>query len=132
MLEKHFVIFYSPGTMVAEQSSMFIDSWDVDKAVEMARGIKQRHGATPYGFRFSTRGRTDEELDSKEIKSSNFYFLGGEIRTLAQVKADNKPSEKILLSNMESNKYDKIIVNNSSWQWTQELRPDDTVLEFTP
>ena len=50
MMQKHFVTFYSPGTFVAETSCLPIDSWNVDEAREMAHGIKERHGATPWGF----------------------------------------------------------------------------------
>ena len=77
-LEKHFVVFYSPGTFVAESNEKPIDAWDVAQAMEMGRTILQRHNATPYGFRFITRGRNDEDLDSKQIASSPLYYLGGE------------------------------------------------------
>ena len=48
MIEQHFVTFYSPGTFVSETSTEPIDSWDVEKAVAMSRGIVERHGAKPY------------------------------------------------------------------------------------
>lgn len=76
-IQQHFVTFYSPGTMVAETTAKPVADWTVDVAVEMARGIKERHGAAPYGFCFTTRGREADDLDSKEIARSPFYWLGG-------------------------------------------------------
>lgn len=46
-MKAHFVHFRSPGTFFAEESTRPIESWDTDKAVEMAREIKERHGARP-------------------------------------------------------------------------------------
>ncbi len=74
-MKKHFVTFYSPGTMFPETSRRPIDSWDVDTAIELARNIKERHGAVPYGFMFSTRERKNDELDSSQIESSSMYYL---------------------------------------------------------
>ena len=54
-MQRHFVTFYSPGTIVAETTTREIDSWNVDDAVAMSRFIQERYGARPYGFRFSTR-----------------------------------------------------------------------------
>lgn len=68
-MKKHFVTFFSPGTFVSETSEKPIDSWDVDTAVEMSTQILERHGARPYGFRFSTRERGQEDLDSKVTKN---------------------------------------------------------------
>lgn len=129
---KHFVQFKSPGTFVAEMTELPIDRWDVEKAVEMARTIKERHNATPYGFRFITRGRKHGELDSSEIDRSSTYYLGGEVRTLEQVIADNKPDEEILRNNMKFNGMKRIITNRNSWRWTQPLKDDDIVLDFKP
>ena len=131
-MEKHFVEFYSPGTLVAEVTSKPIESWDVDAAVEMARHVMQRYNATPYGFQFTTRSRTDDELDSKVTAKSPMYFLGGKIETLEEVEARNDPNEKILLSNMKSNGYARIVVNDNSWRWTQPLDDGDVALDFTP
>lgn len=54
-MEKHFVIFYSPGTFVHETTEKEIAAWNTQAAMDMARGIKERYGATPYGFQFITR-----------------------------------------------------------------------------
>lgn len=129
-LQQHYVTFYSPGTMVSETTTKPINSWDVEVAQEMARTIKERHGATPYGFRFTTRGRGEEDLDSKEIAASNFYYLGGRVETLEEIKARGDPKERILISNMECNGWSKVIVNDNSWRVTQPLREGDTILEW--
>ena len=127
-LSRHYVTFLSPGTFVAEDRSLPIDSWDVDRAQEMAADIVERHGARPYGFYFSTRGRTADDLDSRELARSPMYYLGGTVRTLDEVRAANDPSERTLLSNMEGNGYDRVIENRNSWRWTQPFRSDDVVL----
>jgi hypothetical protein len=130
-MQQHFVTFYSPGTFVAETTQKQIDSWDTDTAVEMAREIKERYGATPYGFRFSTRTRGADDLDSRVTETSPTYYLGGKIETLADVEARNDPDERILRSNMRNNGYDRIVVNDNSWRCVQPLQSDDVVLDFT-
>lgn len=127
-MEKHFVSFYSPGTFVSEETTKPIDAWDVEAAVLMASEIKERYGAKPYGFRFSTRSRSDADLDSKVIKSSGIYYLGGKVMTLAEVEARNDPKDRILLSNMRGNHYDRIVVNDNSWRFTAALNEGDVVL----
>lgn len=133
-MEKHFVVFYSPGTFFNETSTKEISSWDVEKAKEMALDISERYGATPYAFSFETVTRTGEGWEMKETvkESKGRYFLGGKIETLAEVEARNDPKEKILLSNMKCNGWDKIITNTNSWKITQPFTKDDTLLEFTP
>lgn len=128
---QHFVTFYSPGTFTAETSVHPIDSWDVEAAKALASQVIERHNATPYGFRFSTRGRNDNDLDSRETERSSFYFLGGKIETLKEIEERNDPSERILLSNMRNNGWERIITNTNSWKWTQPLEEGDVVLEWT-
>ena len=130
-MKKHFVTFLSPGTFVSEQTQKEIDSWDVDKAMQMARNIKERHNATPYGFYFSTRTRKDDELDSKVTKTSGIYYLGGKVLTLKDVKARNDPNDKTLIWNMEVNKYNSVIENTNSWKVTMPLNDKDVVLEWS-
>lgn len=128
---KSFVIFFSPGTFMAETTEKPIDSWNVTEAVNMARTVKQRYGATPYGFCFTMRERNNNELDSKEIKRSGMYFLGGKVLTVDDLKARNDPKDRILISNMEGNHWDKVIENCNSWKWTQPLREGDEVIDFS-
>jgi hypothetical protein len=128
----HFVTFYSPGTFFAESTTKPIQSWDVAAAVKMAHDIKERYGATPYGFQFSTRARDDDQLDSKERARSPFYYLGGRIETIEEIEKRADPKEGILLSNMKTNGWSRVFVNNNSWRWTQPLNDTDVVLEFTP
>lgn len=131
-MQQHYVIFYSPGTFTAEQTMNPIDAWDVDAAMDAAHFIKERHGAVPYGFRFITRARTEKELDAKEVARSNFYYLGGRIETIEDVERRADPKESVLLSNMRCNRWDRIIVNDNSWRWTQPLQEGDVILDWTP
>lgn len=131
-MKKHFVTFFSPGTFIAEDTVKPIKSWDIATAKRMALAIKERHGATPYGFQFTTRTRTENELDSKISARSPMYFLGGKIETIDDVAKRADPKEEILLRNMRANKWNKIIINDTSWRWTQPLQKTDVVLEFKP
>lgn len=127
-MERHFVTFYSPGTFVAETTTKPIDAWNVDDAVAMAALIDERHGAKPYGFRFTTRGRSEDDLDSKVIATGPMHYIGGKVETLAQVEARNDPREEILRSNMRCNGFDRIWSSTRGWKWTQPLNADDVVI----
>lgn len=131
-MQKHYVEFLSPGTLVAESTRKEIDGWDIEQAICMARDVTERHGATPYGFVFITRSRNEDEMDARETARSGTYYLGGKIETLEEVEARDDPKEDILRSNMRINGWHKIVVNTNSWKWTQPLREGDTVLDFTP
>ena len=126
----YFVFFNTPATFVIEHTEKQIFSWDTAKAVEMAKDIHERHGARPYGFQFTTRSRGDSDLDSKVADRSGTYYLGGVVRTQAEVVADNKPDEEILRSNMRANEIEKVVVNTNSWKVTMPLGLKDTVLDF--
>ena len=129
-MKKHFVEFLSPGTFVSEVSTRDIDSWDVEQAKSMARTIKERHNAKPYGFRFITRERQDNELDSRVTKTSGIYYLGGSVLTLEDVRARNNPDDRTLIWNMEVNKFDRVIENTNSWKVTMPLDKEDVVLDW--
>lgn len=130
--KQHFVTFYSPGTFFDEQTTESVRSWDVKAAAKMAHGIMERYSATPFGFRFTTRGRTGRALDSKEIARSPMYYLGGNIRTAEQVLAGTDPKEEILRSNVRNNGIKRVIVNDNSWRHTGALQDDDVVLDWKP
>jgi hypothetical protein len=129
-MKQHFVIFYSPGTMFAEQSEYKIDRFDVDLAVEQAKHIVERHNATPYGFQFITRERGPDDLDSHVSYRSGMYFLGGEILTLDELRAQNNEDDSTLINNMICNNYDRVIINTNSWKWTQPFTDRDQLVEF--
>lgn len=131
-VQKHFVTFYSPGTFMSETTSRPIDSWDIERAKEMAHDVVERYGATPYGFQFSTRARDDDDLDSKQSAESPFYHLGGKVETLAEVEKRNDPKEDILRSNMRCNGYDRIVVNDNSWRSVRPLGKTDVILDWKP
>jgi hypothetical protein len=92
--------------------------------------VKERYGARPFGFRFITRGRDKNALDSKVIKESKMYYLGGIIKTLKEIKSEGNPDNDILISNMRCNGYDRIIENTNSYRWTAPLREGDVVLQY--
>lgn len=128
-MQKHFVTFYSPGTFVSETSTKEIDSWDVQVAQRMAASIEERYGAKPYGFRFSTRTRGPDDLDSTVTATSPTYYLPHcKVETLEEIEARNDPKESILRSNMRGNGYDRIVVTTEGWKWTQPLSANDVVL----
>jgi len=127
-MEKHFVTFYSPGTFVAEQSEQPIDSWDVEAAQAMAETVSERYGATPYGFRFTTRTRGPDDLDSKVSARSCMYYINCKVETLDDLIARNDPKERILRQNMERNHWDRIVTTVKGWKWTQPLEATDVVL----
>lgn len=131
-ITKHFVTFYSPGTFVSEQTTKPVDTWDVNEAMAMARTVRERHGAIPYAFQFSTRERGPDDLDSREVRRSHLYYLGGRVETIEEVRDRADPNERILLSNMEMNDIKRIIVNDNSWRTHQTLHDDDVILEWTP
>lgn len=116
---KNYVTFYSPGSFCNEQTKKEIESWNVNKAIELSKSITERHGAKPYAFRFS-----------KGKKTSNLYYLGGTVLTLQEVKDRNNPDDRILIQNMTVNNKDKIIETNNSYRWSAYLNDDDIVLQY--
>lgn len=92
--ERHYVRFFSPGTFVKEESQKAIESWDVPLAVRMSQSITERHGATPFGFEFTTQLEGDPisdrrggvlEVVPKQLASSGVYFLGGEVKKFCDI-----------------------------------------------
>jgi len=130
-MEKHFVTFLSPGTFVSEQSTREIDSWDVEKAMEMANEIVERYNARPYAFYFTTKTRTDEDFDSKRTATSCTYHLGGEILTIEDVEKEGGKDNSIMLSNMRGG-IPKVVRNRNSWEHHAPFKDGDVLLDYTP
>lgn len=129
-VERYFVVYYSPGSFFNETNEREIDEWDIEEAENMAKTIKQRYNATPFGFRFVTNRFNEETFAKEKVKESAMYFLGGEIKTLKEVKRE-MPDKKILISNMESNHINKVIVNDNSWRVILPFDEDDILLKGT-
>ena len=127
MMHKHFVTFYSPGTIMTETTERSIDTWNITKAMALAKSILERHGAWPYGFRFTTRARTTKKLDSKVVNTSACHFINCRLRTRAQVDKDNLPDEEILRANLHQNKITHIAQTIMGWRSSLPLRPGDTI-----
>ncbi len=126
-MKKRYVTFYSPGTMVAEQTTKCVASWDVDKAVEMMTDIEERHGARPYGFQFTTKKRGLRDFEPRVIDTSPMYYVNCVVQTLEEVEAEHGKSA-ILAQNMRTNGWDRIVTTTKGWGWSQPLRETDVVL----
>ena len=126
MMKKHFVTFYRPGTFVAETVVREVDGWNLDEARNAYDNLDDFMRTNCYGFQFFTKGRADDELDSKVTDRSAMYYLGGKVETYEDVQSRTN-GYSTLLSNMKSNGYDRVITNVPSG-WTQPLRDDDVVL----
>jgi len=104
-MKAHFVRFLFPGTFVSEEDSQALSAWDVETAKRLATVYLRR----PFAFEFTTRERADDELDSKVVATSPRYYIGGEVRTAAEIEAGTDPREDILRSNVKNNGYKRII-----------------------
>lgn len=107
-MKAHFVTFYSPGTLFSEDTTKPIDSWDVEKAKKMSKGITERYNQKPFCFVFSTRERTDTDLDSKVVKTSAKHYLGGRVMTIDEIESE-LGKDSILAGNMRCNNWKKAI-----------------------
>lgn len=130
-MKYNYVTFFSPGSFASESTRLDIDSWDVEAAKEMAHTIKERYGATPYGFQFQTQEDIPGETYKKTIASSPMYFLGGRVETYEMVLIRNDPNESILRDNMKYNGINRILINTNSYKSTWSLNDDDVVLEWS-
>lgn len=129
ILTKHFVTFYSPGTMFPEVTEQSIDEWDVREAFHRARAVVERYDSRPYAFQFSTRTRGPEDLDSKVSARSSYYFINGKIETREEIMARNDPKEEILRTNMECNNFAAVWTSCTPWRHTASLADEDVCLD---
>lgn len=99
MMTKHYVTAYLPGIMVSEEITKEVKNWhDITDAKDWA----SKNNA--YAFRFTTRYRGDNDLDSREIDKSGLYYLGGTVKNIAQVDKNT-----VLYENMKCNGWDHVI-----------------------
>lgn len=126
MVERHFVDFFWPGIIFADHTVKQISSWDEKEALEIWKSFSEKN--KPYGFQFFTKARTDEELDSKEVKRSGTYFINGTILSLDEIEREGNPGNRILINNMRCNGWDKIVRTMPPCCWTQPFEEDDKII----
>lgn len=131
--EKHYVIFYSPGTFVSEQTKKQIFSWDCKEAVNMSKSIVERHNAIPFSFKFQTfsepelpKEYNEYKLEPKLKKESGLYHLGGTVTTYDHFLTESK--DNIVISNMRVNEIWLVVVNNNSFRSTTPFEEDHFIL----
>jgi len=127
-VKKDYVTFYSPGTMVAETTRREVPSWSVAKVLKILPDIEERYGAKPYGFRFTTMKRGMRDFAPREVAQSNMYYVNCDVQTLEELEERGEKEERILLQNMKTNGWDKIVTTKSGWKWSHPLQDGDIVL----
>jgi len=134
--ERHFAVFFSPGTFVSEVSERPLESWSVAEAFRAAQTITERHGARPFGFDIVTRlvtVATDSVPSTalKELKRSKRHYIDGRVMTLADVERE-EPNERILIDNMRINRIARVVtgpVKSRGWCWTHPFNDGDVLLD---
>lgn len=130
---KHFVVFFSPGTLFSETSRKPIDVWDVPQAAALAREIVERHGARPYAFRFVTDVVADPVSDGeggtlnvtpKEVDKSGLHYLDGTVLRYADIPEE----ESILRSNMRCNDHALVVETRNGYRHTGNFTQDDVLV----
>ena len=96
-------------------------------AQDMACEINERYGARPFSFRFSARGRTADEMDSRELCSSKEFYINGYIQTKDEIR-EELGEHSILYHNMEGNGWDRVVTTWTPYKNTRPLTENMVVL----
>lgn len=107
-----YLTYFYPGSFFDEDSTKEVKKRDPKAATKNAP-----KGA--FGFQFYERTKivlAGETLWGEVRHKSPLHYLGGEVYTLAQVRK-HFPGEKILISNMRGNGYDRVIrTRRGNWK----------------
>lgn len=115
-----YVQYQYPGLVIQEVSSKKIEARDPEKVA-----AKMPEGAIGFRFFDQTKIEVDKEALTGEPKNySGWYYVDGKEMTLDEVKRE-MPERKILIRNMESNSYDRIVYIRDQ---ALPLRKDDKVI----
>ena len=101
---KHYVCFMHVGPFFSETTTEEIDSWNVEKAMEMAKKWSE-HSLMPYAFYFIMKSQEETTYDQVIFKGGT-YFINGVVETLDEIKAKGNPE---LISRMETHGWDRIV-----------------------
>lgn len=136
-VEKHYVVFYSPGTIFHETRQQPIESWGIPEACMRARNVVERHGAKPFAFTFITVLTADPipdgrggmlNVEEKQIAKSSLHFLGGMVQCYDDLLA-NPEGQEILISNMRYNNIPYVVVNENSYRSFNPFGEHDVVVD---
>ncbi|ULQ47438.1 hypothetical protein JN531_003940 [Flagellatimonas centrodinii] len=120
-ITERFATFYSPGLLFAETSTVAVNSLDP---------LAVKWPNTAYAFTLHERedvvdGDSRFTGTARQI-GPTYYHPDSKVETLAEVRA-SRPNANVLISNMESNRWDKIIW--SRWgNWPQPFEDGKAVV----
>jgi len=116
---KKTITYYSPGTFVSETTFREINGKNIEdiivKATIESKNIIQRYNATPYSFRI-------------EGISINYYLPHNKVELLSDIKNRKDPNDRILISNMENNDINAVMVSTVGWKSTQPFHEKDCLV----
>lgn len=135
--KQYYVEFVSPGTLFHETTRKPIEAWDTVVACSIAKTIKERYGARPFAFTFSTMleaGPVEADgetlnVQPKELAKSGLHFLGGDALTFDVIEARADKSEEILRRNMRNNDLPVVVENRNSYKTTNEFSEKDVIVD---
>lgn len=114
---KHYVTFLYPGSFVAEESSKEIDSREGK--------IKAPKTCFAYYLWDREEHEVNGELLKGSVKNKSGLLYFGEVMTIQEVE-EKVPNNKILISNMRINKWNKVVRTRTGN--FQPLRNNDIVI----
>jgi len=118
-VKEYWIVFYSPGTIVANTWSK-----DIEKPVK-PENVEWPDNA--YAFELCERENiieNDETYKGKVIKSKMYYHPNSKLSTLKEIKATNDRRDATLIRNMENNNWNRVIFTR--WgNWPQPYKPEE-------
>lgn len=114
-----YIVFMSPGSFMSESNSKKIKTKDIKTAVLMAKSIKQRYGASPYGFHYE---------DGNGKQKGPFYYITGTLRRYEEIPDTREFN--ILKSNMYCNEWPIVIENKNSYRVTRPFEEKDVIVDW--
>ena len=127
------VTFHSPGSFFNESSSQEFDMVDIKEFCKKATKIKERYGASPFGFSYQKMSAPlKSNIDGFEIlpkkigKPSGMFFINGEVIFHENLNAED---ERILRSNLEYNSDGVGVVTQNSYKHHAMFDVEDVIVD---
>jgi hypothetical protein len=134
--QKYYTVsFFSPGTFFSETSHKDFQELDLKKICAVAKTMKERHNASPYGFVWEYRELPTDlpqiegyklEVTPKVIeKSTGIIYITGEIIYSKDLISER---DRILKFNLERN-YDGVgVINKNSYIFHAGFNEGDMII----